>query len=132
VGNFDEVARKYFDKTVTERERAIFEGAITLGAIYHQFIGTPICKDEKIIKALETAIEKTMRLQPYKEKIKVRIDINAVKGSKRDQHDYEVLEGRHMNVEVKSSYGGVTATLRMRYIPELNYSLMYVEKVEKS
>ena len=29
---------------ITERDRAIFEAGIKLGALYHQWVGTPISK----------------------------------------------------------------------------------------
>ncbi|MEM3588173.1 MAG: dihydroneopterin aldolase family protein, partial [Candidatus Jordarchaeaceae archaeon] len=54
---FEERAKRYFGKEVTDRDRAIFEGGITLGAIYHQFVGTPISRDAAVVSALEKAIE---------------------------------------------------------------------------
>ncbi|MCP8317672.1 MAG: hypothetical protein H3Z51_12565 [archaeon] len=77
--SIEEVVRRYFDKSVTNRERVIFEGAIALGAIYHQFIGIPICKDEDIIRTLEETISRTMKLQPYRESVEVRIDADMIK-----------------------------------------------------
>ncbi len=127
---FEDRARRYFDGSITDRERAIFEGAITLGAVCHQFVGTPISGDEEVVKALEKAISGSMRLQPYKEEVEVKIDTEALKGRKEHPYDYETLEGRHMDVRVVSKYRGVKATLRMRYVSELDYTLMYVERIE--
>ena len=31
----------YF-RNLSNRERAIFEGGISMGALYHQFVGTPV------------------------------------------------------------------------------------------
>ena len=39
-----DVNEKYFSN-INSRERAIFEGAITMGALFHQFIGSPINKE---------------------------------------------------------------------------------------
>ncbi len=36
-----DIDEKYF-KNISNRERAIFEGAITMGALFHQFVGTPV------------------------------------------------------------------------------------------
>jgi hypothetical protein len=127
----EKIAKKYFDKSVTDRERAIFEGAITLGATYHQFAGTPIAKNEKVVKSLEEAVSNVMALQPYKKSIRLKIDRNALKGEKTNPYDYETLKGHHMGLQVITEYGDSRATLRMRRIPELNYTLMYVEKIEK-
>jgi hypothetical protein len=125
------IARRYFDKTISDRERAIFEGAIALGATYHQFVGTPIAKDEKIVKSLEEAISNSMALQPYKKSVRLTIDRAVLKGEKKNPYDYETLKGRHMDLQVTSEYGDSRATLRMKYVADLKYTLMYVEKIEK-
>jgi hypothetical protein len=123
-------ADRLFDATVTARERAIFEGAITLGALYHQFLGTPIVRDAKVLRLLERAMAKTMSLQPYKERVKVHIRDSAVKGRRSHPFDYSELDGRVLEAEVVSSYGGCRATLALRYVPELRYNLMYIQRVE--
>jgi len=122
-------AKKYFDPSITDRERAIFEGGITLGAIYHQFVGIPITKNKKLAKILEKVITETMKIQPYKTDVKVRINLKKLKKSGKTPYSYETLKGEHLDVKVKTSYGKAKAILRMRYIPKLNYTLMYVEKV---
>lgn len=126
----EEVANRYFAKDVTDRERAIFEGAIALSAVYHQFVGTPISKDEKVFRALEEAISRSIGLQPYKESVEVKINTNRIKSQKKHAFDYETLKGEHLDVRVTSRYRTARAILRMRYIPELRYMLMYVEKIE--
>ncbi|MFQ5710703.1 MAG: dihydroneopterin aldolase family protein [Candidatus Geothermarchaeales archaeon] len=130
MSDIEEEVRKYFDESVTDRERAIFEGAITLGAVYHQFVGTPVCRDEGVVRALERAMSESMELQPHKEDVEVKIDFEALRSEKRHPYDYETLKGRHMDVRVVSRYGRAKATLRMRYVPEMDYTLMYVERVE--
>ena len=129
--SMEEAVRRYFDKSVTNRERAIFEGAIALGAIYHQFTGIPISKDEDIIRTLEETISKTMKLQPYRESVEVSIDADMIKGEKSHAYDYETLKGKHLDVRVKTRYGNAKATVRMRYIPEIDFTLMYIEKLEE-
>ena len=131
MGDLESIAKKYFDKTISDRERAIFEGAIALGATCHQFAGTPIAKDEKVVKSLEEAVSNSMALQPYKKAVRLKIDRDALKGEKKNPYDYETLKGRHMDLQVVSEYGDSRATLRMRYVPDLKYTLMYVEKIEK-
>ena len=121
----------FFDKRVTDRERAIFEGAIALGAISHQFIGVPICNDKNIIKSLEETIEKTMKLQPYRERVKVKIDADMISKEKNNPYDYETLRDRHLDLQVITSYGKARVTVRMRYIPEIDFSLMYIERIEE-
>jgi hypothetical protein len=122
-------AKKYFDKSISDRERAIFEGGIALGAIYHQFTGIPISSDPKIVEALEKAIKSTMELQPFKERVDIRIRRDRIKKSGKHPYDYDVLKDSMLEAEVTAKYGKTRAVVAMRYIPELDYSLMFVEKV---
>jgi len=126
----EESVKRYFDKSVTDRERAIFEGAIALGAIYHQFIGIPISTDVDVIKTLEETIKKTMQLQPYRESVEVKLNAEKIKGRKDNPYDYETLKGKHLDVKVKTRYGSAEATVRMRYLSEIDFTLMYIEKLE--
>ena len=124
-------AKKFFDRTVSDRERAIFEGAITLGAIYHQFIGIPISKDPKIIEVVEKAIGSTMELQPFKEKVEVKIRTDKIKDSKKGPYDYSTLNGSALELRVIAAYGKAKAVLSMKHIPELDYDLMFIERVSE-
>ncbi len=121
---------KRFDSSVTDRERAIFEGAITLGALYHQFVGVPIIRDPGVLRRLERMIEETMSLQPYKERVRIRIRDSEVRGRRANPYDYSELEGRMLEAEVVSRYRGCRATLAMKYVPELKYNLMYIKRLE--
>ncbi|MBS7644880.1 MAG: dihydroneopterin aldolase family protein [Candidatus Bathyarchaeia archaeon] len=129
MGDVELEANRYFAKDLTDRERAIFEGAVTLGALYHQFIGAPVSRDPRVIEALESCMEACMALQPYKEKVEVRIRRDMVRGEKKHPFDYETLRGKHLDVRVTSKFGAARAVLRMRYIPEIDYTLMYVESI---
>lgn len=127
---YEKTARRYFDATVTDRERAIFEGAITLGALYHQFVGTPVSDDRRVLRALETAISRTMGLQPYKEQVKVRIDRKQLKRKRVGRYFYEALKGKHLQATVTTRYGDARAVLKVRYVPALDFNLMYIHKIE--
>ncbi|HJN58191.1 MAG: dihydroneopterin aldolase family protein [Nitrososphaerales archaeon] len=123
-------AKRFFDKKISERERAIFEGGIGLAAIFHQFIGTPVTGVKGSIKKLEKVIEEAALNQPYKKHVKVKINIPS-NLSKNEVYNYRSLEGRDLDVTIISEYGSFQATSRMKYISELKYVLMYVENIEK-
>ena len=116
----NEIFNSYF-KNLTDRERAVFEGGITLGALFHQFVGTPISLKNKEI--LEKSIEEAMKNQPCVEDIKVEI----VGDLKEDK--YVSLDGNMLNVKLKIKINKTMALLRLRYIKELDYPLMYVEEI---
>ena len=122
-------ARSYFAGEMTDRERAIFEGGVGLASIYHQFVGIPISKDKKNIKKLEEAIRNSTLTQPYKKDVTVKIHISE-DYSKKNAYDYRSLEGRDLDVTLITAYGDSKAVSRMRYVPELDYVLIYVEKIE--
>nr|MDO8081609.1 dihydroneopterin aldolase family protein [Candidatus Freyarchaeota archaeon] len=123
-------AKRYFGKGVTDRDRAIFEGAITLGATYHQFVGTPISKDTKVVSALEKAIEKTMSLQPYIEKVEIKIDSTKIKESSHP-YDYSEVGERNLSVKLVSKYGKTRVYMQMSFVSELDFPLMFIEKIEE-
>jgi len=113
-------ARKYFDSKVTDRERAIFEGAITLGALYHQFIGAAIHD----AKALERAMEQAAIAQPFIGKAKVKI--TCLKRKRKNPYIYPELSAEMLKIDLVAKYGGACVRVGMRYVQELNYPLMFI------
>ena len=107
-----EVDEKYFSN-ITTRERAIFEGAISMGALFHQFVGTPVNKNTK--ESLEKAMEESLNLQPAIEKVEVKIRFDKLE---------EAMTELHTKVD------DVVAVIRIEFIEELNYPLMYVEDIK--
>ncbi|HNB04242.1 MAG TPA: dihydroneopterin aldolase family protein, partial [Methanoregulaceae archaeon] len=55
-----------------DRDQAIFEAAIKLGALYHQWVGTPV--SPSTASTLESAIQESVSLQPYVADIHVSLD----------------------------------------------------------
>jgi hypothetical protein len=130
IEEFEVKAKRYFGKDVTDRDRAIFEGAITLGATYHQFVGTPISRDTKVVSALEKAIERAMSLQPYIEKVEIKIDSGKIKEGSHP-YDYSEVGGRNLSVKLISKYGKIRVYMRMSFVSELDFPLMFIEKIEE-
>ena len=90
---------KYFSN-ISDRERAIFEGAISMGALFHQFVGTPFNKTN--IPSLEKAMT---------------------------EFEYTSLSGDMLDVKIYSKVDDVLAIIRIKFIEELNYPLMFVEEI---
>jgi dihydroneopterin aldolase len=122
-----DVEKKYF-QNISSRERTIFEGAITMGALFHQFDGTPI--NLKSAESLEKAIKEAMELQPCIDKVEVKINREILEDIE-NEFDYVSLNGNMLDVRVFSVYEDQKAVIRLEFVEELNYPLMYVEKVEK-
>ena len=63
---------RWMMQMATDRDKGIFEAGIKLGALYHQWVGTPISRQSA--GSVETAIEKAVILQPFVEEITVRLN----------------------------------------------------------
>ncbi len=117
---------KYF-KLISKRERAIFEGAITMGALFHQFIGTPVSL--KTVDGIEKAIGEAMELQPCITEVKITINREMLENLK-SEFQYASLSGDMLDIKVFSEYDGHLAVIRMKFIEELQYPLMYIEEIK--
>lgn len=122
-----DVDKEYFSN-ITTRERAIFEGAISMGALFHQFVGTPINKNSK--ESLEKAMEESLKLQPAIENVEVEIRFDKLEES-MTEFDYTSLTGDMLDVKIYTKVDNVKATIRIEFIEELNYPLMYVEDIDE-
>lgn len=121
-----DVDKKYFSN-ISSRERAIFEGAITMGALFHQFDGTPV--NLKSAPSLEKAIQDAMELQPCIEKVEVTINRDMLIEIE-NEFEYTSLNGNMLDVKVVSVFQDKKAVIRIKFIEELNYPLMYVEDID--
>ncbi len=120
------VEKEYFSN-ITTRERAIFEGAISMGALFHQFVGTPVNKNSK--ESLETSMEESLKLQPAIEDVEVEIRFDKLEQA-MTEFDYTSLSGDMLDVKIHTKVDNILAIIRIEFIEELNYPLMYVEKIE--
>ncbi|WP_296788915.1 dihydroneopterin aldolase family protein [uncultured Methanobrevibacter sp.] len=120
-----DVEKEYFSN-ITTRERAIFEGAISMGALFHQFVGTPVNKNTK--NSLETSIEESVQLQPAIEEADVTIRFDKLEDA-MTEFEYTSLTGDMLDVKIYTKVDNVKATIRIEFIEELNYPLMYVEDI---
>jgi len=80
---------------ITDRDQAIFEAGIKLGALYHQWIGTPISR--KSAESVEKAIEQAVILQPFVEEITVHLDRTMMV---KNTFGYSELCGLMLDVEI--------------------------------
>jgi hypothetical protein len=82
------------------REQAIFEAAIKLGALYHQFVGTPVSPETA--SSLETAIRESISLQPYVREVRITIDRSQME---KNVFGYSELEGTMLTADVVTQVG---------------------------
>lgn len=122
-----EMAEMYFD--CTDRERISFELGIKLGALFHQFIGTPVSSHN--IEVLAKAIEKTTESQAFVESAEVKLKPPGSKGEPIGPFDYTTLTGDMIEAEVVIEYRGLRAVGKMEYIEKMDYPLMYLEEIEE-
>ncbi len=114
---------------VIDRDRAVFEAGIKLGALYHQFVGTPISPDT--IDNLARTIEDSIVLQPYVRSISVSIDREMVEKKQNPGYGYCELEGRMLHVNLQVRYKNTIVYAEMAYDEENDYPMMNVKKIEE-
>ena len=112
----------------SDRDRAAFEAGIKLGAIFHQYVGVPLTR--ATAGNLEQAIESGTRVQPLVEDVRVRIDRKRLRT--RGPYRYVSLGEDMLQAEVTVRVGGARATGVLRYVPELDYPLMYLKEVRSA
>ncbi len=115
-------------EATSDRDNALFEAGIKLGALYHQFIGTPVSTETA--EMLERAIERSVALQPWVNSVEVSIDREKV-SEIENQFKYCELSGMMLDVKVVVLYGQVEVHARLKYEDEMDYPLMRVEKITK-
>jgi hypothetical protein len=103
----------------SDREQAIFEAAIKLGALYHQWVGTPVSRGSAA--SVESAIEKAVILQPYVEQVTVRLDRGLMN---ENIFGYSELSGLMYHVEIVTRVH--FAYCHARLAPHDGYPLMEI------
>jgi hypothetical protein len=104
---------------VPEQEQAIFEAGIKLGALYHQFVGTPV--SPATVSSLEAAIEQSIGLQPYVREIRVRLNQAAMQ---ENIFGYSELAGTMLSVDLVTRVGRSCCHARLQRKGE--YPLMEI------
>lgn len=114
-------------KSITERDNALFEAGIKLGALYHQFTGSPV--NLKTVESLEKAIAQSISVQPFVENITVMIDREMIRTRLNSEFGYCELEGRMLDVLLNMKYGNAIVKASLRFNRELDYPLMRIEEI---
>ncbi|HJX55492.1 MAG TPA: dihydroneopterin aldolase family protein [Methanoregula sp.] len=104
---------------VNNRDQAVFEAGIKLGALYHQWVGTPISR--KSAASVESAIEQAVILQPFVEEITVRLDRKLMT---ENMFGYSELTGLMFEVDIVTRVGFTYC--RARLAPHDGYPLMQI------
>ena len=104
---------------VTDREQAIFEAAVKLGALYHQWVGTPVSPGTAHL--IEKAIGESVKLQPYVEEVSVHLDRELMSPN---MFGYSELKGLMFHVDVVTRVGG--SSCRAWLSPKGEYPMMEI------
>ncbi|OPY20717.1 MAG: Dihydroneopterin aldolase [Methanomethylovorans sp. PtaU1.Bin093] len=113
--------------SITERDNALFEAGIKLGALYHQFSGSPV--NMGTVDSLEKAIAQSISVQPFVENITVRIDRDMISARLNSEFGYCELEGRMLDVTLYMKYKDIMVKASLKYDKYLDYPLMKIEEI---
>ena len=119
----------FFDPKLTAKERACFETGIKLGALYHILCGIPVSSNSNIIASIEKGIEAAISCQPYVKFVKVNLDKNKISGNKTTEFDYDEITGKIINAKIIVEYEAVEIIAKIQWVENLQYPLMYIEKI---
>ncbi|MEM4756590.1 MAG: dihydroneopterin aldolase family protein, partial [Desulfurococcaceae archaeon] len=78
---------------------------------------------------LEKVIENAILSQPFREMARVKINMEGI--DMGGVYSYTTLKTRHMDITVVVKYGNTRVRARLRYIPELDFNLAYIEDIEE-
>ena len=113
---------------ITDRDSALFEAGIKLGALYHQFVGSPV--NLSTAGGLEEAIGGSISLQPFVQSITVAINRKMVSECIND-FGYCELEGRMLGVDAVIRYGTAVVHVGIRYDVKMEYPMMFIQQIEQ-
>jgi len=113
----------------SDKDHALFEAGIKLGALYHQFVGAPLSLSG--ITSMETAIADSIRAQPYVKDITVQINENLVREQLNESFQYTELKGCMLTVHAVIQYGSAAVHVSMEFNEKLNYPLMKIDQIEE-
>jgi dihydroneopterin aldolase len=109
---------------ISDRERAAFEAGIKLGALYHQWVGTPVSCESA--NSLELAMENAHIQQPYVTEITVRLDRDAMVPN---SFGYCELAGLMLDVEMTIRVN--EASCHASLSSEGEYPMMRIESIDE-
>lgn len=112
---------------LTSREALLFEAGIKLGGIFHQFVGIPV--SPRTAGALARSIESAVALQPFVERVRVRIEPARGGPVGPGRYGYRYVTGEMIEAQVTLRDGPTRVVARLSYRPDLRYPLMQVETV---
>lgn len=109
---------------ISDRERAAFEAGIKLGALYHQWVGTPVSRESA--GSLERAMENAHIQQPYVTEITVGLDREAMIPN---SFGYSELAGLMLDVEMTVRVNQVACHVSLSR--EGEYPMMRIEWIDE-
>ncbi len=112
---------------LTAREALLFEAGIKLGGIFHQYLGTPVAP--RTAEGLARAIEHAVGLQPFVERVRVRIDPRTGGPTGRGRFAYRYLTAEMLSAKVTLVDGPVRIEAGLALDRRRRYPLMSVTSV---
>lgn len=109
---------------ISDRERAAFEAGIKLGALYHQWVGTPVSRESA--DSLEKAIENAHIQQPYVTELSVSLDKDIMVPN---SFGYSELSGLMLDIEITIRVN--QASCHASLSREGEYPMMRIERIDE-
>jgi hypothetical protein len=117
MGKVEDIARRYFPKDFTDREKSYFRGGHSSGGP-HTLRRSALPAASTVAPYIEKALAKSFMLQPYRREVKVRL--RRIPRRPR-LYRYGTVSPENIEAEVVVEYGSARVRARMGYVKELKY-----------
>lgn len=126
----EKLADGFFAGSITTRERACFEAGIKLGALFHSILRFPFKNEKSSLISIQEGFNTSFKAQPYVKDVDIKIvPPEDGKYTKSHEFDYGIIQDYMVDVTLKLNYKGIDLVAKIKWAPELNYPLMYIEEI---
>ena len=123
-------ANEYFNPKIDDKNRACFEAGIKLGAIFHSLLAFPVINEKKTLEAMQEGFIASFKNQPYVKGLDIKIHPGGEETLGKDgEFEYTVIKDHMIDVNLDLEYHGVSLSAAIKWMPELEYPLMYIKEI---
>ena len=121
---------KHFNPSIDDRQRACFEAGIKLGAIFHSLLAFPVINEKKTLEAMEKGFMSSFKNQPYVKDLSIKIQPGGKESDgKGGEFEYTMIKDHMIDVNLELKYNDVSLLAVIKWVPELEYPLMYIKEI---
>ncbi|MFX0103564.1 MAG: dihydroneopterin aldolase family protein [Candidatus Hodarchaeota archaeon] len=120
----------YFNPAVDDKQRVCFEAGIKLGAIFHSLLAFPVINEKKTLEAMQKGFITSFKNQPYVKDLDIKIHPGGKEIDRKEgEFEYTMIKDHMIDVNLEMKYNDVSLLAVIKWVPELEYPLMYIKEI---